>query len=286
MPAPQKNLVTEFRKTTFRLNDEGRINNQEQALDYIVQRGFIFFWPVKGIPYPNLWSAVAGDRLVPHEHDDPGHVTWGWKDQALGMRIWYYAKILRNKATFVSLDVLPYFYALSENYGSPEEDFQIAYQDGKLTVEEKVVYESILNNGPMHTIELKQASRMTGTENKSRFNRALEKLQSDFRILPVGVADAGTWKYAFIYDLTSRHYPELPARSRLIGEWDAYKKLLELFFLSMGAANLIDIQRLFRWNPMVTQKVLEMLQNTGFLASNIEQSESETYQYYLPQLLI
>ncbi len=45
----------------------------------------------------------------------PAMVTWGWKDDSLGKTIWYYGKILRRKATFISLEVAPYFYALSEN---------------------------------------------------------------------------------------------------------------------------------------------------------------------------
>jgi hypothetical protein len=198
MSTLQMNLVNSYRVRTFRLKDEDRIRNPEQALEYINERGYIFFWPVKGAHFPNLWSAVAGDRPVPNEHDDPAHVTWGWKDRALGKRIWYYAKVLRYKATFISLDVLPFFYALSENFGSPDEDYLIAYQDGHLTLAEKLVYEVILNNGPMHTIELRQAAHLTGKASESGFNRALEKLQAEFRILPVGVAEAGTWKYAFI----------------------------------------------------------------------------------------
>ncbi len=66
---------------------------------------------------PSLWTAVAGDRPVADKHDDPGHITWGWKYKALGKKIWYYAKTLRKKATMISLEIAPYFYALSENYG-------------------------------------------------------------------------------------------------------------------------------------------------------------------------
>ena len=43
---------------------------------------------IKGIAFPSLWTAVAGDRPFADEHDDPGHVTWGWKDTAPGQRIW------------------------------------------------------------------------------------------------------------------------------------------------------------------------------------------------------
>ncbi len=76
---------------------------------------------------------MAGDRPVADAHDDPGHATWGWKDGALQKKIWYYGKILRHKATIISLEIAPYFYALSENYGLPEEDYLIAYHEGRLT---------------------------------------------------------------------------------------------------------------------------------------------------------
>ena len=50
---------------------------------------------------------------------------------------------------------------------------------------------------------------MTSKASDSPFNRALEVLQADFKILPVGIAEAGAWKYAFIYECVHRHYPDL-----------------------------------------------------------------------------
>ncbi len=86
---------------------------KEQAVEFVNERGFICFWPVSGITLPSLWAAVAGDRPVADAHDDPGHVTWGWKDSLLGARKWYYAKVLRKKATMIALDVAPYFYVVA-----------------------------------------------------------------------------------------------------------------------------------------------------------------------------
>ena len=137
---------------------------------------------------------MAGDRRVADAHDDPGHVTWGWKDNALGKRIWYYGKILRKKATMIDLDVAPYFYALSENYGDPEEDVLIQYHEGHLTQEAKIIFESLLDNGPLDTISIRRLTRMTSKESNSRFDRAISLLQSDFKILPVGISDAGAWR--------------------------------------------------------------------------------------------
>lgn len=74
----------------------------------------------------------GGEWPVPNEHDDPGHVTWGWKDELLGVRRWYYAKVLRKKATFIALDAGPTFYALSENYGEPQQDYLLHIREDGL----------------------------------------------------------------------------------------------------------------------------------------------------------
>jgi hypothetical protein len=112
-----KELLDSYRTQTFLLPPAPRIADPDQALAWVNQRGFVFFWPIKGITMPSLWVTVAGDRPVADAHDDPGHITWGWKDDALGKRRWYYSKLLRKKATIISLGIAPYFYALTENYG-------------------------------------------------------------------------------------------------------------------------------------------------------------------------
>jgi hypothetical protein len=72
---------------------------------------------------------------VADDHDDPGHATWGWKDALLGQRQWYYAKVLRKRATMIAFDVAPYFYALTENYGAPDEDYLTLYEQGRMPLE-------------------------------------------------------------------------------------------------------------------------------------------------------
>src|SRR5687767_5594971 len=183
-------ILAAYRARTFHLPPAPRVKNPEQALAWVNERGFAYFWPIKGIILPSLWAAVAGDRPVAEAHDDPGHITWGWKDNALGKRRWYYAKILRRKATFISLAAAPYFYALSQNYGSPEEDYLLAYERGHLTQAAKQVYEALLKEGTLHTVDLRKAARLTSRQSDTEFKKALEVLQADFKILPVGVAKA------------------------------------------------------------------------------------------------
>src|SRR5512137_2426590 len=156
MPGINLKRLKAHREETYALKPARRVHDPQAALEFVNSRGFIFFWPIKGVELPSLWKSVAGDRNVPDNHDDPGHVTWGWKDDALPRKIWYYAKVLRRKATFISLEFAPYFYALSENYGSPEEDYLLAYQEGRLTQAARQVYESLLDKGSLDTLALRK----------------------------------------------------------------------------------------------------------------------------------
>jgi len=282
MPQLDLKKLNSHRIRTYRLSPLTRVRSQRAARAFVNSRGFVYFWPIKGIELPSLWQAVAGNRTVADKHDDPGHITWRWKDNALGKKIWYYAKILRKKATMISLDVAPYFYALSENYGSPEEDYLLAYEEGRLSQAAKQVYEALLYEGPLHTIDLRSVSKLMNARD-SEFNKALEVLQADFKILPVGVARAGAWKYAFIYDVVPRHLPDLPERARSISEGEARLKLMELYFESVGAAKEGDAAKLFGWRKELIARSINSLVEKRKLVKTEHPTQKEEW-FALPGL--
>jgi hypothetical protein len=252
--------LQQYRSHTFRHNSTDWLKTKDDAIHFVNERGYIFFWPITGITFPSLWAAVAGDRPVPNEHDDPGHISWDWKDSLLGKHAWYYGKVLRKKATIISLAIAPNFYALSENYGSPDEDYLTIYEQGRMTQEAKAVYEALLEKGPLDTIALRKSAHLTSHESESRFNRALSDLQADFKIMPVDVVDAGSWHYSFAYDIVARHEPSLLENARFIGELDARRKILELFFRSLGAGQTREIVRLFGWKlPEIEQSISSLV---------------------------
>jgi len=284
MPTLDLKKLKAHRARTFGLPPSKRISSPAQALDFVNARGFVYFWPIKNIDLPSLWTAVAGNRPVADEHDDPGHITWRWKDEALPKKIWYYAKILRHKATMISLEAAPYFYALSENYGSPEEDYLLAYEEGRLTQAAKQVYESLLEIGALNTIDLRRAARLANAK-ESEFNKALETLQSDFKILPIGVAEAGAWKYSFIYEIVTRHYPDLPEQARVIGEAEARAKLAELYFRSVGAAQTRDLTKLFGWSAEITARTLMRLIKNELIVGEVTRKDLNGSWYALKELV-
>jgi hypothetical protein len=264
IPALDESRLKLHRRRTFHLPPARPLASPRQALHFVDSRGFVFFWPIKGVDLPSLWTAVAGDRPVADKHDDPGHITWGWKDDSLPKRMWYYAKVLRRKATLISLKTASYFYALSENYGSIEEDHLMAYERGHLTLAARNIYEALLGYGPLDSISLRKAARLSG-ERESQWNRALEILQADFKILPVAVAEAGAWRYAFVYDIVARHFPELPHQARAISESGSRKQLVRLYVESVGAARERDVLRLFGWPSELVSRAVDALVQDGVL---------------------
>jgi hypothetical protein len=269
MLSVSKKDLEDYRAQMFRSRSGNRVKTKEEAIKFVNERGFIFFWPIKDVILPSLWTAVAGDRPVADEHDDPGHITWGWKDSLLGAKLWYYAKILRHRATIISMKLAPYFYALSENYGAPEEDYLTQYEQGKLTQEAKVIYEALLAESPLDTVQLRRRTRLTSRDSNYRFNRGLNDLQADFKILPVGVTDSGGWRYAFAYDLVSRHLPEIPDQARNIQENEARKKLIKTYLKSVGAAEIRDVSKLFGWRVREVQRTVESLTKMGGLVGDV-----------------
>ena len=239
--------IDQRREWNYRRRRDRKVETPEEALQFVNQVGFCHFWPIKGAELPNLFEAIAGRaRPVPNEHDDPDMSRcWRWKDEALGERKWYYGKLLHRKATLVSLDVLPVFYAASENLGDLN-DYLDEYEAGLMSAEAKWIYEALLQDGPLHTIDLRQRAGLSGASAKSRFDRALLELQSGLKVLPVGVARAGHWKYAFTHDILQRHLPEVVEQARKVKRSEAQQALVSQYLQNVVAADRTMVRRTFR----------------------------------------
>jgi hypothetical protein len=272
---------------------EHRIQTIERARTFVDELGFCFLWPIKGIEMPSLFHAIAGrERSVPMTHNDPDlSKCWGWKDRALDQRWWYYGKMLRRRATLISLHLLPYFYACSENYGDLD-DYLEEYRAGTLSAEARAIYEALLDLGPLDTVRLRREARMTSESAKSRFERALVELQVGLKVLPVGVAEAGAWRYAFVYDIVQRHYPELPDKAREIRLSEARQTLVSQYLENVVAAERRTVERVFHvlsWTPAEIDRTLDALLEAGTirrLTVGQPQIEGEDRQQFVSAALL
>ena len=55
--------IQEFRAETYRLHR--RLVSRDDAVAFVNERGYVYFWPVKEVTLPSLWVAAAGERCVP-----------------------------------------------------------------------------------------------------------------------------------------------------------------------------------------------------------------------------
>jgi hypothetical protein len=255
------------REFNYRRAPERRVQTVEEARAFVEEVGFCHFWPIKDIEMPNLFHAIAGRvRDVPNEHGDPDiSKCWGWKDSSLDKKWWYYGKLLRRRATLVSFNLLPYFYALSENFGSLT-DYLAEYKDGKMTAEAKQLYEALLEHGPLDKVRLRREARLTSEGAKSRVDRALVELQVGLKVLPVGVTQAGAWNYAFVYEILQRHFPDLPGQARSIGRGEARRVLVQRYIDNVVAVDrrmIVKVFHVLKWTKRELERTIAALLEEG-----------------------
>lgn len=256
--------VLRVRNRAYHRQPDLRVRTPAAARRFVRRVGLCLFWPTRGLEAPTLLHAIAG-RALPlgggYDHPAFGR-SWNWKDQALDKRWWYYGRLLRGRATLVSLDLLPAFYALSENYGDPDEYLQ-QYQDGRLSSEARAIYEALLRLGPLDTVRLRKEARLAGEPAKARFQRALAELQEGLKVLPTGVAEAGAWDYAFTYDLVSRWFPTLDEQARAWTTAEARRAILLRHLENLAAASQEDVRKFLGWPVTTLRRTVTDLLESG-----------------------
>jgi len=254
----------------YRRRPHLKLRTPEQALEFTNDVGFCFLFPAKGAEMPSLWEAICGQsRPLPIHHDDRelGY-AWQWKDELPARGLVFYGKLLRKKPMLVSLDLLPCFYALSENYGDLD-DYLLEYQDGKLSEEAKRVYEALLEHGALPTSHLRRKAGLGGKGNAGRFDRAILELQLGLKIVKTGISDANAWRYCYVYDLLLRRWPDLPKRAEAISSEEAMRTLLLTYLHNVGAARMEDVLRLFGWELSWVTPLCDQLASSGQLLAAV-----------------
>jgi hypothetical protein len=272
MPNLSKRDILAAREARYRRRMNLRITSQEQAQAFVNDVGFCYLFPIQNVEMPSLWDAIAG-RIVKTTNKHSGYEierTWGWKDDALNKKLWYYGKLLRSKATLVSLSFLPNFYALSQNYGDYEHDYLEEYREGRLSAEAKAIYEALLKHGALDAVRLRREAHLSSEASKTRYEKALTDLQVGLKVLPMGIAEAGAWRYAFIYELLPRWLPNVPENARGIGRGQARRAILDQYLRNVIATTAQSAARVFGWSLTETRQVAEVLAREGHLSLDVK----------------
>jgi len=244
-----------------------RVRTEDEAKAFVDEVGFCYLFGDRTVEMPTLWEAVCGERRsVPRHHRDPDlGRTWRWKDTLPSRGEIYYGKLLRGKPTLVSLQWLPYFYALSPNYGEVE-DYLLEYEEGRMSAEAKAIYEVLIRHGAMATSHLRRLSGLSGGGvNARRFDRAIAELQVGLKIVKVGISDANRWGYAYVYDVFLRRLPQVPEQARHISSDRAMEALFLQYLYNVVAEAETRIRRVFRWEAWEWERLMSRLRSRGLI---------------------
>jgi hypothetical protein len=260
-----------MRAERYRQRPDLKVRTRDQALSFLNDVGLCLLFSARDIELPSLWGALCGgDVPVPDHHDSPElGLAWEWKDSLPIQGKVLYGKFLRKKPVFVSLDLAPYFYALSPNYDDPTQDYLLDYEDGRLSVEAKQVYEVLLDQGAQPTSRLRDEASLGGKANATRFDRGLAELQMDWRIVKVAISDTNRWGYCYVYDLLPRHFPAVVEASRQLSGRQARETILLRYLRTVIAATPHQIGSLFGWEPGDVERLITRLAGEGRLQQGV-----------------
>ncbi len=251
--------LEEMRQGKRRLHSGLRISTDEQAAEYIAERGFV---PLAPLPHLALPSLSEADIREPWPGYDISDGAWHWKETLPAAKLCAYQKLFRNRGIFISWRLFPSFYLL---YG-PQDSYEENYQAGALERMAYRVLQIIEKEGPLSSRDLWRKARWEFGGNRTRFEGVLTALQHGFYITVAGGSLEG-WSLHY-WDLVERQVPQ-GLLDKLPSLQEARAALLLQFIENMVVCSLAEMRALFRWSPSEIEATLQRLAQAGRLYDQV-----------------
>ncbi len=190
-----------------------RVRTAADAVRFIDGVGYCLLFPIKGLPLPSLYYAVA--RRYPLTWDRYTARIWRWKDELPRRRRAFYAKYFKGRGTFISLALLPHFLAMHATAAAPG-DYERFYAAGRIHHDARVIWAAVEQHGPLATLELRHACRMDSKAGNTRFKRAMLQLQRLLLLVHFGAEQETAAWASGRFELTCRAFPREAALARRI----------------------------------------------------------------------
>src|SRR5947208_15767990 len=165
--------------------------------------GFCFAFTAE-VAYP---VPAACDHLDTRSDGRKWEWMWGWKDELAEAKRLYYGKLLVRKPTFVSMKMLPVFYATFGRAGEPDDHLD-DIRAGRLSEVARRVVEFLAQRGETQTKRMRAELGISSQEGRLQYAKAVEELQRLMYVARVRAVGEGREDYNYTYDLFVRRYPE------------------------------------------------------------------------------
>jgi hypothetical protein len=273
--------IEKWRDRSHRRTPGRAIHTRAQALRFINETGFCFAFKSVHSELPCLWHAAVGERdpaMPVHTHHDPGiSFVWEMKNVLPAERKVYYGKVLKRRPTFVSLEMFPFFYALTRRTGSPR-DHEDSCRRGEISPLARDLVSALHDSSPQLTRGLKLSVSRMAKEDRPEFDRAMAELQA--RMFVVKVAEQYE-PFSFEWDLVRRTFAAEVRKARSIQPDRARIQILERYFRVQLVGSVTSISRLFGWERQHIFRALGNLVDRGIIAPNVRIDSRTTRQYCL-----
>jgi len=208
--------------------------------------GMSLIFGSKEIPLPKIYDCAAADAD-----------WWAWKDLLQARKLAYNGRVVRHKATLISMELLPAFLAVYLS-GGGFAMYEEEYYWGKLSQLANQVAQYLDRHGPTASDMLRRAIVPQGKENTRRFHAALFELQSKFKIVSVGLEDR-SWGVR-VHDLFMNWVPaKVERRTENMAREEAVERILTAFVNTAGAVLERALPRIFGWSPEETSRASDSL---------------------------
>src|SRR5947207_4594291 len=226
-----------------RVNRVHRVRNAEDLVTMVDAFGFCFAFTHRtgdaAIP-------ACFDHLSTNSEDRKWGWMWGWKDELPEEKRVYYGKLLVRKPTFVSMKMLPTFYATFGRAGEPDDHLDDV-RAGRLSDIARRIIDFLAQNGETQTKRMRAALGISSPEGKADYAKAIEELQRLMYVARVRAVGEGREDYNYTYDLFVHRYPEVVRAAERMTSADAMSALLARLLELAGGVTERQVGKLFDW---------------------------------------
>ncbi len=225
-----------------------RVRTALQAVAFIRTVGCCLLFPVRRLPLPSLYWAVARRPIqLGPEWDAACEKIWTWKDELPRRRRAWYGKYFRGRGTFIAAELLPHFLAL-QTLPFSRHDPERLYAEGTLSAAAAVLWTTLQREGPLATVALRHACGMTSPADHLRFQRALLELQTKLVITHFGAEqETAAWPSSR-FELTARAFPRAVAAAERLSPLEARAAIVRRYLSWRPLAAPVELARLFKWS--------------------------------------
>ena len=213
--------IEAYRDHFWQREESQHIENAQQAEAFIERVGFCNSLTDMRQPGASLYVSVCGrrDAQMPRnvQKDPEASLTWTLKDEIIQHGKVYYGKLAKGRTMFVAPRMLPYFYAL---FGIRKTE-----EKSKLSPTAQAILKILRKEYESASIDLRKDA---GIEDRVRFNKAMDELQSAMIIIPSEVVYAP--KFTYIWTLSGIRFPN---KTKIKRE-DALCEVARCFLQSAG----------------------------------------------------